>query len=195
MLANKYGKAEVYRYSIIIWLIGACLLAAYQPTWPDYAIYVISAIIGSGVVGCVVMPWSIFPDVTEVGELRFGYRIAGSVSGVMTFSRKFSGAIGIFTVGIILELSGYLPPVKGMIDGSYTETLQTQPDSVITALQLIVFVVPMLLLIPAFFIAKTYPLDKLTHNKLRRYLEFRRGEEDNSNLSEQEVKTITKLLV
>jgi oligogalacturonide transporter len=195
MLANKYGKAEVYRYSIIIWLFGACLLAAYQPTWPDYTIYVISAIIGSGVVGCVVMPWSIFPDVTDVGELRFGYRIAGSFSGVMTFSRKFSGAIGIFTVGIILELSGYLPPVKTMVDGSYTETLQTQPDSVITALQLIVFAVPMLLLIPAFFTAKTYPLDKLTHNKLRRYLEFLRGEHKESNLSETEIKKIKRLLI
>ena len=77
---------------------------------------------GSGVVGCVVMPWSIFPDVTDVGELRFGYRNAGSFSGVLTFSRKFSGAIGIFAVGMILEFSGYLPPIKSMEEGRYVET-------------------------------------------------------------------------
>jgi oligogalacturonide transporter len=194
-MANRIGKAEVYRYSIVIWLLGACLMAAYQPTWPPYAIYIIAAIIGSGVVGCVVMPWSIFPDVTDVGELRFGYRIAGSFSGVMTFSRKFSGAIGIFTVGMILEFSGYLPPLKAMVDGRYTETLQTQPDSVITALQLIVFFVPVLLLIPAFFVARTYPLDKFTHGKLRRYLEFRRGEHTDSNLSDDEVAAMKKLLI
>lgn len=194
-LANRYGKALVYRYSILIWLAGASLLAVYQTSWPDYAIYLIAALVGSGVVGCVVMPWSIFPDVTDVGELRFGYRIAGSFSGVLTFSRKFSGAIGIFAVGMILEFSGYLPPVKEMVNGHTVETLQAQPDSVITALQLIVFLVPMVLLVPAFFAARTYPLDKLTHGKLRRYLEYQRGQEETSNLSQGEVDAMKRMLI
>lgn len=194
-LANRFGKATVYRYSIALWLFGVCLMAGYRADWPDYAIYVVAAIIGSGVVGCVVMPWSIFPDVTDVGELRYGKRIAGSFSGVLTFSRKFSGAIGIFTVGVILELSGYLPPVREMQDGHYMEVLQAQPDSVITALQLIVFLVPMVLLVPAFLTARTYPLDKSTHNRLRRYLEFQRGEERSSNLSEDELEAMKRLLI
>ena len=194
-LASKYGKATVYRYSILLWLAGACLMAMYQPEWPDYAIYTIAVIIGSGVVGCVVMPWSIFPDVTDVGELRFGYRIAGSFSGVMTFSRKFSGAIGIFAVGMILEISGYLPPVRSVVDGTTTEILQSQPDSVITALQLIVFLVPMALLVPAFLVAKTYPLDKITHGRLRDYLEFRRGERETNNLSDSELEAMKRLLI
>ncbi|QFU76827.1 MFS transporter [Halioglobus maricola] len=193
--ANRWGKAEVYRYSILLWLAGACLMAMYQKDWPDYAIYMIAALVGSGVVGCVVMPWSIFPDVTDVGELRYGYRIAGSFSGVMTFSRKFSGAIGIFTVGMILEFSGYLPPLKTMEEGRYVETLQAQPDSVITALQLIVFLVPMLLLIPAFFAARTYPLDKVIHGRLREYLEYRRGQREESNLDDEELESMKRLLI
>lgn len=194
-LANRFGKATVFRYSIVIWLLGACLLAAYQADWPDYAIYLIAAFVGSGVVGCVVMPWSIFPDVTDVGELRYGYRISGSFSGVLTFSRKFSGAIGIFTVGIILELSGYLAPIQEMQGGQFTEILQQQPESVITALQLIVFVVPVVLLIPAFFAAKSYPLDKHTHGRLRRYLEYQRGQEETSNLSPDELESMKQRLI
>ena len=194
-LANRFGKAEVFRYSIVIWLLGACLLAVYQPDWPDYAIYLIAAFVGSGVVGCVVMPWSIFPDVTDVGELRFGYRIAGSFSGVLTFSRKFSGAIGIFTVGLILQFSGYRAPIQEMQDGRFTEILQQQPESVITALQLIVFVVPMVLLVPAFFAARTYPLDKQTHGRLRRYLEFQRGQEETCNLSPTELEDMKQRLI
>lgn len=194
-LANRFGKATVYCYSIALWLFGACLMAAYQADWPGYAIYAVAAVIGSGVVGCVVMPWSIFPDVTDVGELHFGHRISGSFSGVLTFSRKFSGAIGIFAVGVMLELSGYLPPIKEVQDGRYTEILQAQPDSVITALQLIVFLVPMGLLIPAFLKARTYPLDKLTHNRLRRYLEFQRGQESTSNLSDGELDAMKRLLI
>lgn len=195
MLANRYGKATVYKYSIFIWLLGAMPLAFYQPDWPPFSIYIVSAVVGFGVVGCVVMPWSIFPDVTDVGELEFGYRIAGSFSGVMTFMRKFSGAIGIFTVGIILELSGYLAPVKAMVDGKYTETLQAQPDSVILALQMIVFLVPLLLLIPAFFVAHRFPLDMSTHGRLRKYLEYKRGETQHNNLSDDELAVMRKLLI
>ncbi|CAA0098967.1 Isoprimeverose transporter [Halioglobus japonicus] len=194
-LANRIGKATVYRYSIALWLFGAGLMAIYNAHWPDYTIYIVAAIVGSGVVGCVVMPWSIFPDVTDIGELRFEQRIAGSFSGVMTFSRKFSGAIGIFTVGMILELSGYVPPIREMQNGRYTEILQTQPESVITALQWIVLLVPIMLLIPAFMIAKTYALDKQTHNRLRRYLEFKRGEVSTSNLTEPEVEAMKRLLI
>lgn len=144
-LANRFGKATVYCYSIALWLLGVCLMAAYRPEWPDYAIY-----------------------------------------GV---------AIGIFAVGVILELSGYLPPFREMRDGHYTEILQAQPDSVITALQLIVFLVPMALLNPAFIKARTYPLDKSTHHRLRRYLEFQRGEEQTSNLSESELAAMKRLLI
>lgn len=194
-MANRVGKATVYRYSIALWLAGACLLALYQATWPDWSIYAVAALVGSGVVGCVVMPWSIFPDVADVGELCFGHRIAGSFSGVLTFSRKFSGAIGIFTVGIILELSGYRPPLQEMQDGRYTEILQTQPDSVITALQLIVFLVPMALLVPAWLTARTYPLDRETHGRLRRYLEFQRGEVQTSNLSDDELRDMKRVLI
>lgn len=195
MLANRHGKAVVYQYSVGLWLAGACLLAAYQPHWPAWSIYAVAALVGSGVVGCVVMPWSIFPDVADVGELSFGHRIAGSFSGVLTFSRKFSGAIGIFAVGMILEFSGYVPPLQEMVDGRFTETLQTQPDSVITALQLIVFLVPMALLLPAWLTARTYPLDKVTHGRLRRYLEYQRGEASTSNLSDEELDGIKRLLI
>ena len=70
-----------------------------------------------------------------------------------------------------------------------------QPDSVITALQLIVFLVPIALLVPAFLAARTYPLDKLTHNSLRRYLEFQRGEKSDSNLSDDELEAMRRLLI
>ena len=121
--------------------------------------------------------------------------IRDSFSGVLTFSRKFSGAIGIFAVGMILEYSGYLAPIQSMQDGRYVETLQAQPDSVISALQLIVFLVPMVLLVPAYFVAKTYPLDKRTHGRLRRYLEFQRGQRSSSNLSDEELESMKRLLI
>ena len=63
-----------------------------------------------GVVGCAVLPWVMYPDVTDAGELYAGKRNAGSFSGIMTFMRGFSSAIAIFIVSNILQLSGYVKP-------------------------------------------------------------------------------------
>ena len=195
ILSNKYGKAKIYRYSLLFWLLGTIVLAFYNANWSDYAIYVIAATVGIGVSGCVVLPWSMFPDVTDVGELKFGYRTAGAFSGVMTFLRKFSSAIGIFLVGAILHFSGYIKPIKSMVEGKLTETLQVQPESVIRALQLIVLLFPLALLIPAFFAAKKYPLDMNIHKKLRDHLEFVRGEVETDNLNSSELNELKSKLI
>ncbi|MFA9390959.1 MAG: MFS transporter [Prolixibacteraceae bacterium] len=195
LLSNKYGKATIYRYSLLIWLTGTILLAAYQPEWASWVIYAIAGVIGIGIGGCVVLPWSMFPDVTDVGELKFKYRTAGTFSGVMTFLRKFSAAIGIFIVGAVLQFAGYLKPVKEMVEGKLTETVQVQPESVIIALKGIVLIFPLILLIPAYFVAKKYPLDKETHENLKKHLEFKRGELEVDNLSPKELKDLeTKLI-
>ncbi len=195
MLSNKYGKATIYKYSIFIWIAGTIMLAFFQASWPSWAIYVIAAIVGAGVGGCVVLPWAMFGDVTDVGELRFGYRTAGAFAGVMVFMRKASAAFGIFIVGAVLQASGYIKPIKEMVGGKLTEILQVQPDSVILALQGIILISPIVLLIPAFYAAHTYPLDKPTHDKLRSYLEFKRGERDDNNLSDTELEQLKSTLI
>ena len=194
-LSNKHGKAVIYKYSILIWLLGTVLLAVFQASWPVWAIYVIVAVVGAGVSGGVVLPWAMFPDVTDVGELKFGYRTAGSFGGVMTFLRKFSSAIGIFLVGAALQLAGYIKPVKEMVNGKLTETLQEQPESVITALKLIVLVFPLILLIPAFFVASKYPLTSILHGKLRKHLEYKRGEKEKSDLTPEELEELKSKLI
>ena len=195
MLSNKYGKAKIYRYSLLFWLLGTIILSFYSAQWPIYAIYVIAAIIGIGVSGCVVLPWAMFPDVTDVGELKFGYRTAGAFGGVMTFLRKFSAAVGIFLVGAVLQFSGYIKPIKEMVEGKLTETIQTQPHSVIVALQSIVFIFPLILLVPAWFASKKYPLNQETHQKLIEHLEYIRGENEEDNLNSEELEQIKSKLI
>ena len=53
----------------------------------------------------------------------------------------------------------------------------------------------MVLLVPAFLAARAYPLDKLTHGRLRRYLEFQRGQVDTSNLSDSELEAMKRQLI
>jgi Na+/melibiose symporter-like transporter len=191
ILANKIGKARVFMLSAAVWIGGAALLGFFGPTWPSFTIYVVAAVIGMGLCGCVVMPWTMFPDVTDVGELYFGERKSGSFSGIMTFVRKSSSAFGIFIVSQILNFSGYIKPET--IDGK--EVLFDQPESLITALKVIVFAIPVVLLLITLFFARKYPLSQEVHDKLRKLLEFKRGETESSELSEEEAKSLTDLLI
>lgn len=190
MLANKIGKAKVFVLSASIWILGAALLGLFSPAWPSFSIYVIGAIIGMGLCGCVVMPWTMFPDVTDVGELYFGERKSGSFSGIMTFIRKSSSAFGIFLVSQMLNIAGYIKPET--IDGK--EVLYEQPESLIAALKIIVFAIPVVLLIITIFIARKYPITKSVHDRLRMLLEYKRGEsvDEVSKADEDELR---KLLI
>jgi len=191
ILANRIGKAKVFIISASVWIAGAALLGLFSPTWPGFMIYAIAAIIGMGLCGCVVMPWTMFPDVTDVGELYFGERKSGSFSGIMTFVRKSSSALGIFIVSQILNIAGYIKPET--VDGK--EVLFAQPESLIAALKVIVFAIPVVLLIITIFFARKYPLTKEVHDKLRNLLDFKRGETEKTDLTNPEIEELTNKLI
>jgi oligogalacturonide transporter len=131
-----------------------------------------------------------FPDVTDVGELYFGERKSGSFSGIMTFIRKSSSAFGIFIVSQILSIAGYVKPET--IEGK--EVLYEQPESLITALKIIVFAIPVVLLVITIFFARKYPISKQVHDRLRKLLEFKRGE-SKTEVPENEEKELRDLLI
>ncbi|PKK92748.1 MAG: MFS transporter, partial [Tenericutes bacterium HGW-Tenericutes-6] len=70
--ANKIGKASTIKITVSIWAGAVILLSFLSTNWEAWAIYVIASFMGTGIVGCIVIPWIMFPDVTDVGELAFG---------------------------------------------------------------------------------------------------------------------------
>ncbi len=110
LIAEKIGKPKTFRISASIFIVGALALGFYNADWPIVFIYMIAALVGIGLIGCIVMPWVMYPDVTDISELAFGERRSGAFAGFMTFLRKFSSAIGIWVVGFMLQFSGYILP-------------------------------------------------------------------------------------
>ena len=110
MLSGKIGKPKTFMLGAGIFICGVVALGLYNNTWPIASIFVIAGVIGLGLIACIVMPWVMFPDVTDISELAFGERRSGSFAGFMTFLRKFSSAIGIWIVGLMLQFSGYILP-------------------------------------------------------------------------------------
>lgn len=194
-LANKIGKAKVVMYSIMVWLVAIVFMALLQPSWGAWFIYANAFIMGLGIAGCVVMPWLMYPDVTDVGELAFGKRTAGSFSGIMTFMRKFSSALGIFIVSAMLDLSGYIKPYESVIDGVTKEVMAEQPQSVLVMLKIVVVVIPIILLAVTFFASLKYPLNQELLEKIRGHLEFKKGNIEVDPISEKEAEDIKKAVI
>lgn len=190
IVSKKIGKAKTVMISVVIWLIAAIYMGVMQPDWGSWVIYSVAILMGFGIVGCVVMAWTMYPDVTDVGELAFKRRTAGSFGGIMTFMRKFSAALGVFLVSQILSIGGYVEPTNKIVDG-ITKTIEyTQPETVITALKVIVLVLPVVLLTLTFYFAKKYPLTRKLYDRLSIALKHQRGEtkEGLSNKEEEELR-------
>jgi oligogalacturonide transporter len=149
-MTKRFSKPLIFRLSAPIWLLGAFCLSLYSAAWPPVLIYVFAALTGVGVCGCVMMPWMIYPDVVDVGELAFGNRISGSFSGLMTFTRQLSTAVGIALVGWVMEWTGYNAAL-----GTYG-----QPASAITGFRGLVIVSAVLLLGISFFFATRSKLNE-----------------------------------
>ena len=94
------------------------------------------------------------PGCTDVGELESGKRDEGYFSGIMTFMRGLSSAVGLFIVSGILDFPGYIKPMEQVVDGKIVEVLMEQPQAVITALKVIAAGFPFILLIFTHLLAK-----------------------------------------
>lgn len=193
-VSKRIGKANTVKVSLGFWTAGVLMLAFLTPAGPVWAVYAVSGVMGFGIVGCVVMAWTMYPDVTDVGEFAFKRRNAGSFSGVMTFMRKLSAAIGIFIVSQILEAAGYVQPLRTVIDGATVNILQEQGDAVITALKIIAVAIPLALIVCTLYFASRYPLTHRLYEKLSVQLAFERNETE-AGLPDDELRSLERTLV
>jgi oligogalacturonide transporter len=159
-MTKRISKPLIFRFSAPIWLLGAFCLSLYSAAWPPALIYIFAALTGIGVCGCVMMPWMIYPDVVDVGELAFGNRISGSFSGLMTFTRQLSTAVGVALVGWVMQWTGYNATL-----GTYG-----QPTSAITGFRGLVIVSAVLLLGISFFFATRNKLNEAKSVIIKRAL-------------------------
>ncbi|HLV08720.1 MAG TPA: MFS transporter [Halanaerobiales bacterium] len=193
-IAKAIGKANTVKVSLVVWLVGVFFLAfqTAQSAW--WTIYAVAGIMGIGIGGCVVMAWTMYPDVTDVGEFAFKRRNAGSFGGIMTFMRKFSAAIGIFIVSQILDLAGYVQPLQKVVDGATVNILQEQSAAVITAIKIIAVFFPVVLIGLTYLFAKKYPLTHKIYERLSIQIKFERGEKE-EGLDRKEIKELEETLI
>jgi len=151
MKRNK-SKAFLYRAGIPVYMLGIIALCFFPAGFNDYLILPVCMIVGFGMSGCMIMPWIIFPDVVDIGELKFGTRNTGSYSGLMTFVRKATTAIAILISGVVLDATGFVKPTTDYVTGLVTS--YNQPMSAVWGLRMVVMVPILIFMTIAFIMAK-----------------------------------------
>ncbi len=152
-LSNKIGKKNLYFLGSGIWILVQAALFFLQPGQTGI-LFGLCAIAGFGVATAYVVPWSILPDVIELDELKTGRRREGTFYAFMTLLQKIGLALGIYLVGLALEVSGF------------DQNLVQQSDSALMAIRFFAGPVPLVLLICGMVLVYFYPLTKEIHAEI-----------------------------
>ncbi len=124
----------------------------------------IAALAGFGVSAAHLVPNSILPDGIEWEELRTGTRKEGFFYGVVSLLNKVATSVAVPWVALVLAATGF-DEARG------TEQL----PSTLTAIRLLVGLVPAVLLALGVAAAAAYPLSRERHDRIRRLLEQRKA--------------------
>ena len=179
LMAKGWAKPKLFGLGIPLYIVGIVLLCLYPAAWSPIPIFGICVLIGIGLSGCQTIPWILFPDVIDVGELKLGVRIAGSFSGIMTFVRKSTSAIAILLSSWVLgwEIVGFKPPFTNYVTGVVTKF--PQPQSAVWGLRIIIMVPVIIFISLAWYFNRKIKLDNKTSLKVKEFLDMQnRGEFD-----------------
>lgn len=153
-LSTKLGKRESFMIFMGIWgLIQSIGLMILQP---DMIIlfYCFMVIASGGVMTISMTGWALIPDAIEVDQFKTGQRREGLYVGIILFCRKFSVALILWVVGIVLSWSGYVPN-------------QQQTESAILGIRLMYAEGTAFFLFLSVFMAYLLPMTKKRHEALK----------------------------
>jgi len=111
-VSRRIGKKTTYAGGIFIMAAACMLVFALGHLLGTTFVFLMMFIAGIGLSTHYPMPWAMIPDTVEYGYLQTGERMEGSYYGVWTlFSKAAQGLLALPLVGLILQVTGYIPEV------------------------------------------------------------------------------------
>ena len=195
MLANKIGKRNTLILGYAWWILLIIGMATLTPAMPKWLIFIAAFLMGGGSGTAAFIPWAIFPDVADVGELVYGVRREGVFSGFLTFSRKCASALAMGTFGVAIDLAGFVKPLTKTVHGVAQSITQVQPEAVNWVIRGYLFLMPLCLLTLGIFIARRFNLTPQIHARIQAILLARRDAGRGPAPSQLEIDALSKLLI
>ena len=103
---EKKGAVLIGSYAMMASTVLFVIILPFRDIISDmpYVILPIMALLGFGMGGMLLLPYSMVADTLDLGELHTGQRNEGTYLGCMTFTYKISQAVAIFLFGMALDL-------------------------------------------------------------------------------------------
>jgi len=185
MMSKGWAKPKLFRMGIPLYILGIIMLSLYKASWAEWPVFLICVLIGVGTSGCQMMPWIIFPDVVDVGELKMNDRPTGSFSGLMTFIKKSTSAIAIFITSWVLDKTGFREPVVNYSTGLVEKF--DQPMSAEWGLRLVILITVVVFVTIAFIFARKLKLDPSRSRKIKDFIDLQKeGKLDEEHLTPED---------
>ena len=159
-LARRLEKKTAYIIAAVTWTVVMLSILA-VPQGARHLAYAVAALAGFGVAAAHVIPTAMDPDVLEVDELMSGRRQEGLYAGATVLVQKLAQAGVLALLPAVLRWSGYIQPAAA-------DLVPHQPASALSALRLVISVLPAVLLGASIVVAWFYPITR------RRYAEIKR---------------------
>jgi GPH family glycoside/pentoside/hexuronide:cation symporter len=163
----------VYYIGTGIWIFAQFGLFIVQPGQTVF-LYTMAILAGCGVSVSYLVPWSMIPDVIDLDELETGKRREGIFYGFMVLLQKFGLALGLFFVGIALDLAGFIKQQPG-------QPIPEQPESALLAIRLVVAPLPAMVLVGGIILAYLYPITRKYHQEIQAQLETKNNNNSSNN--------------
>ncbi|MCO5181399.1 MAG: MFS transporter [Anaerolineae bacterium] len=171
-LMRRTDKRTAYLISISF-MVVVLVVGSFLGPGGQNIIFVGAVLAGMGFAAMSIIPWAIVADVIEVDELHTGERREGLYTGYLVFLRKFATGVLVFGAGQLLNATGYISSTTGSL---FIE----QPQAALNAMRFMVTIVPAITLALSLVLAWRFPLDRETHEAIRRELEARRAHQATS---------------
>lgn len=156
----KLSPAASFRVVSILFMIGILGYLFVYKELPNsmVALYVVTAIAGLGRGGINYVPWNNYTFVPDVDEIVSADRREGVFAGFMSFLRKASQAFAVFLVGVVLQESHFTSGTG----------VTKQPKEALTAMVVILVVVPFIFLILGIISSTKFKITGKTHGILEK---------------------------
>jgi GPH family glycoside/pentoside/hexuronide:cation symporter len=161
--SRRWSKRWAYALGIAFWAVVQIVMITLGPSSSLTLILVMCVLAGIGVAAAHVLPWSIIPDAIEWGEWQTGERHEGMFYSLITLTRKVATSLAIPAVGVILQITGYVPNAS------------QQPASALLGIRIVIGPIPALLLCAGILFAILYPLGRREYAQVVRDLAVRRA--------------------
>jgi GPH family glycoside/pentoside/hexuronide:cation symporter len=160
-LTRRFGKKALFR--ALLAATGALMLAQlWLPPAAVAAIFVFNIAVSLLLGPTAPLIWAMFADVADHAEWKTGRRATALVFAGALFAMKLGGALGGWSLGVLLDLSGYVPNVA-------------QSSGALRGIAFAFTALPGAVCLLAALVAGRYALDEATVETVERGLRARRA--------------------